>query len=206
MAVVITGFVQSSYVWTARAALNVRKIEYEFKPLAPGDNRKPDYLGKSPYGKVPLAEIDGEPLFETSAIMRWAEATGDGPSLFPGDALAAARVEQWVSALNAYYYQPIVPDYVLQYIFAGEGGPDRAKIDAGVKALDERLATLNAKVGNPWVIGDKMSAADLLAGPMLAVLNMFPESKELLAKNENLGRLVGAMMQIPEFASVAPGG
>ncbi len=204
MPVSITGFPQSSYVWSARAALATKQIDHDFVALKPGDHKKPDFLARHPFGKVPVADIDGKQLFETSAIVRWADASGSGPSLFPGDALAAAEVEQWISAINAYYYGPIVVDYVLRYALAGEGGPDRAAVEAALPALRERLSILNEKITGPWVAGDQLTAADLFAGPLLLGLTFFPEGKEIIGSNPNLGRLVGALAETPTFMAGAP--
>ncbi|MEM6993591.1 MAG: glutathione S-transferase domain-containing protein, partial [Myxococcota bacterium] len=117
---------------------------------------------------------------------------------------AAAQVEQWISAINAYYYGPIVPDYILRYALAGEGGPDRAAVDEALPALRERLSILNEKIAGPWLAGDTLTAADLFAGPLLLGLTFFPEGKEIIGSNPKLGRLVGALAETPTFMSAAP--
>lgn len=205
MAVTITGFAQSSYVWTARAALTIRQIDHEFVPLNPGEHKSPDHLARHPFGKVPALNVDGQDLFETSAIVRWAEAKGAGHALFPSEAFAAAKVEQWISATSAYLYGPIVPGYILKYAFAGEQGPDRGEIEAAVPVIAERLAVFdNAIDHGPWLVGDQLTAADLFLGPLVLGLGFFPEGKGLLDQHPKLGRLIGELTGNAGFMAGAP--
>lgn len=201
----IHGFPQSSYVWSARAGLTLAGVEYDFVPLNPGDHKQPAHLARHPFGVVPSLTVDDAHLYETSAIIRWADAVGNG-SLFPADAFAAARVEQWISVTNAYLYSAIVPGYLFKYIFAGEGGPDRAAIDAIVPTIKAYLATVEAgfEGDGPWLVGDKISAADVLVGPMLFVLSRLPEGQAILAENPNCQRLMGALVETAGFMAAAP--
>ncbi len=195
------GFPQSSYVWTARAALAIKGIEYDFKPIAPGEHKTPEFLGRHPYGKVPaLANPD---LFETSAIVRWADAAGSGPALFPKDPLAAAHVEQWISVHSSYIYKQVVLDWAFKYIFA-KGEPDMAAIEAARPPIAHSLAALAEGMSGTYLVGDAISAADLFIGPMLFVLSNFDDGKALLGAQPKCQALVGALAKNAGFMSGAP--
>ena len=60
--------------------------------LAAGDQRKPEYLALNPNGKVPLLVHDGEPIFESLAILlHLGETFGVVRGLDPPPGAARAR-------------------------------------------------------------------------------------------------------------------
>ena len=202
----IIGFPQSTYVWTARTALAHKGVDYEFKAIAPPANRTPEHLALHPWGKVPVFTHGELTLYETTAICVYADAAFEGPALYPSDAAERARVVQIESIANAYLYPPAVVRYALQYIFPqGEGGaPDRATIEGALPDIELALKQLDDLLGEgKWFVGDSPSAADFMVAPLVAVVGMFPEGKELAGKFGKLGRLLGQLMQMPAFASSA---
>ena len=205
MRVILHGLPQSSYVWTARAALNLAGIEYEFAPMEMGSHKAPDHRARHPFGRVPTLTVDGKTLFETAAILSWANHAGNG-ALCPTDGFEAAQVQQWISVVNCYLYRPIVSDYILEYVFSGKGGPNRTVIDPTVPLIKERLDHLEAALGDdsPWIVGNAVSAADLLMGPLLIGLAIFPEGKRMMAGLPRCARLVRALMAMPAFTAAAP--
>ncbi|MBX2799806.1 MAG: glutathione S-transferase family protein [Myxococcales bacterium] len=199
----IIGFPQSSFVWSARAGLHIKQIEYDFEPLAPGDHRKAEFTARHPFAKVPLMSLGGVDIFETSAILRWADSQ-PGPPLFPEDPVAHAQVEQWVSVVQSYLYPWIVPGYFFVYPRDGSE-PDRAVIDAIVPKIANAISALEERMDDgPWVVGSDVTAADILLGPLLFLLNRMPEGKGIMAANPKATRLLGALMEHEGFMAGAP--
>ena len=61
-----------------------------------GENLKPDYQARSPYGLVPLLQLDdGTYLAEGVAICRYIEEMNPTPALMGEDALEKATIEMW---------------------------------------------------------------------------------------------------------------
>lgn len=203
----IIGFPQSTYVWTARAALGLKGVEHDFRPIGPADSKTEEHLGRHPWGKVPAFEHGDLALYETTAICSYVDEAFEGPALRPSDPVGRARVEQVVSIANSYFYPAAVVRYALLYIFprGPEGAPDRATIDAAVPDVKRNLDVLEAALGdNKWFVGDSPTTADIFVGPLVAVCGMFPEGKELVGGCPNLGRHIGQLMQMPAFAAAAP--
>jgi hypothetical protein len=73
-------------------------VDYEFcfVDLAKGENRTDSFRRKTPAGRVPVLEHDGEFLFESGAICRYVAGVEHSP-LFPADKLERARVDQWMT-------------------------------------------------------------------------------------------------------------
>lgn len=205
MSVVLSGFPQSSYVWSARAALAFAGVEHEFRPMAPGQHKAPDYVARHPFARVPLLEVDGQPIFETAAIMVWADQVGTG-ALFPTDPVQAAQVHQWVSVVNCYFYSRAVPNYILKHVFAGSDGPDADEIQAALPAIEEVLDAIDVRLGEgPWLVGDGPTAADLLVGVLLMGISRFPEGQAMLGARPKVGRLAGAVAGLAAVQGSAPG-
>ena len=62
---------------------------------------KPEwFLAISPNGKVPVLEVDGTPLFESSVILEYLDETYEGDSILPSDPLARARDRMWISYIS----------------------------------------------------------------------------------------------------------
>jgi glutathione S-transferase len=200
----LIGFPQSSYVWTARAGLTLKGVDHTFEALVPGDHKAPAYVARHPFGRVPLLALDGQDVFETSAILRWADRVGSGAPLFPADPVAAALVEQWVSATSCYLYGWIVPGYLFQYPRGGDGVPNRQAIDEVVPKIAAGIAALESRTaGSPWIVDDRLSAADLLVGPLLFVLSRLPEGKQILAANPKVSGLLAALSETEPFMRCA---
>ena len=76
--------------------------EYAFcyVDLTRGANRSDEFRGMTPVGKVPVLEHEGEFLFESGAICRYAASVVKSP-LYPADKMDRARVDQWMTFLPA---------------------------------------------------------------------------------------------------------
>jgi glutathione S-transferase len=205
---IVIGFRQSTYVWTARAALNYKGVEHELQAISIPENRAPDHLARHPWGKVPAFEHGDLRLYETTAICAYVDAAFDGPPLQPRDPVEIARMHQIISIANQYFYDSAVPGYLLQYIFPSgpNNTPNREIIDRTIPEVRKVLEVLDRELGSrKWFAGDSMTLADLFAGPLLIACGMFPEGEKLMAGLENLARLKGQLVAEPKFMSVAPG-
>ncbi len=203
--IIIYGDPRSSYVRTARMACEEKGVAYDLEPVAPGS----ETIGAlHPFGKIPVLRHGDFVLYETTAICRYVDEAFDGSTLQPADVEGRAVMEQWISAVNDYFYGVMIRDCVLQYVFPrGEDGqPDRAVIDPALEKSREYLAILDrALEGRDWVAGgDRPSIADLLIAPIMFYLHQLPEGSGLFAPFANLGRVGGLMTARPSFTGTKP--
>ena len=88
-AVTLHGYWRSGCSWRVRIALNLKKIEYTYKPVHlvkdGGEQHKPEYKALNPAGLVPTLEIDDLVMSESMPICEYLEETrgADVPSFFP---------------------------------------------------------------------------------------------------------------------------
>jgi len=124
------------------------------------ENRQPEYLAVNPQGKVPCLVVDGQPMTENLAILRWLHATYPEARLFPDaeDAIAEARqlaVLGWISSV----WHPSVRAIKVPFLWTKgevEGVKARgAEIYAELlDQLDSELAQRQWWFGNEWSIVD----------------------------------------------------
>ncbi len=58
------------------------------------------FLAISPSGKVPVLDVDGTPLFESSVILEYLDETTDTNRLLPSDPVERARQRMWIAYIS----------------------------------------------------------------------------------------------------------
>ena len=117
---------------------------------------KPDWFLKiSPHGKVPVLDVDGQPLYESNAISEFLDETVK-PRLHPADPIQRARNRAWTDFL---------PDFAkgLSGIYYTKS---KEEVAEGVKAAPARVSKLEAAIarerGNdgPYFNGKELCMVD----------------------------------------------
>lgn len=150
------------YVQRAAIALTERDIAFErvWVDLA----NKPDWFLKiSPLGRVPLLQVDGHVIFESAVILEYLEET-TAPALHPADPLARADHRGWIE-----FGSSLLADIGGLY-----NAPDAAGFDAKRAAIADKLARLEARLGDgPWFDGTAFSLVDAVFAPVLRYFDAF---------------------------------
>ncbi len=180
---VLHGFDRSTYVRTVRIVLRRKGVAYDQNPVnvLAGEPKDPEHLARHPFGKVPVLDIDGRRIRETDAIVRYLEATRDGPSALPESAADRARMDEIISLVHGYGYDALVgvAFYHIKPDFIGE--PSEAE---HAEALD-RARTFMRLAGeirgrDDWLAGSSVSLADYYLGPLVFYLGLTPHLDDLL--------------------------
>lgn len=199
MTIAILGTRNSSYVRTARMTCIEKGLGHTLEE--PQD-------GLHPWKRVPVLRHGDITLYETSAIIRYLDDVGTGPSLLPTTPEARATMEQWISAINCYMYDTLVRGYAFSYIGARIAGrdPDPEQIRAAIPNMERDIARLDgAYARHAYIAGDAPSLADLLVAPIIQTVSMFPEGKRTVAAAGNLHRAYAKLAERPAFQSVHAG-
>ena len=182
----IWGFSRSPYVRAVRMLLAEKSVtEYEQVPVdvIAGEGRTPEHLARHAFGKIPVVDVDGYRLVETTAITRYLDATLRGPNLVPTAPFEAARMDTAISMIDKYAYSAINFGVLAYYLFPDfVGGRDDDKLQQGLSDGKKVFVELmKIKGDDPWLAGRNISVADLYLGPMLAYVCMTPHKDEFLA-------------------------
>lgn len=192
--VVLYGFAHSSFTWSARIALEEKRVPYRLEPIEMWTEA---HRALHPFKKIPILKHGDTTVFESSAIMRYADMMFDGPALQPADPMRRVRMEQWLSAHNDYFVKTILGVVIYQRIivpnFLG-GTPDEAAIAEAMPKVRELLAIIDgALAGSDHFAGPEVSLADFMYLPTLTHLAGLPEGRGLLDSYPNLKRWSAAM-------------
>lgn len=202
--IAVVGNPLSTYVRSVRMALIEKGVTYALDPQQPQCDA---VKALNPLGKIPAFRAGDFVLYESSAILRYIDEFYPGTRLMPDTPAERARVEQWISSINCYCYDPMIRRFLLQFIFpkGPHGMPDRAVIETGVADMNKQLAILDQAYGTrDFLVGDQLSLADLELAPIIAYLIGVPEGKNILARFANVMRGHAAMARRPSFAQTVP--
>ena len=190
---ILYGNPQSTYVRTARLALEEKGVAYEIDPVAIGS---PENAAVHPFTRVPSLRHGEYLLYETSAIVRYVDEAFDGPALQPSEPRGRAEMEKWISAIKAYFDSTISRVLVAERVLAPRMGrqPDLAAIAAVLPRIDYELSVLDGDlVTRPYLAGETVSLADFFLVPIAFRLKAMPEGPALMKDRLAIARWMEAM-------------
>ncbi|MDA1075159.1 MAG: glutathione S-transferase family protein [Proteobacteria bacterium] len=133
--------------------------------LAGREHKDPDFLQKSPSGKIPVLELDdGRCIAESIAISRYLESLVPEPNLFGRDAFETAQIEMQHRFIELELFAQVGISWVNGPIVAKMGLVDpieaaKQRSDGLVKAYYQRLNTELAQ--RDYIAGDRFTIADI---------------------------------------------
>lgn len=162
------GFAVSNYYNKVKVALLEKGIPFEEAFCMTSQDEA--YLKRSPMGKVPYLEIDGQFLCESQVICEYLEDRYPDKPLYPKHALERARVRELIGIMELYL--DMVARRVYAQAFFGGTVSDEIKrqveqdLAKGVRAF-KQLAKFS-----PFVAGANLSYADCAAGVHLPLVSL----------------------------------
>jgi glutathione S-transferase len=200
MPVTVFGFPRSTYVKVVRLILTEKGVAYDFHDTET-EMYLPVHLGRHPFGRVPVLQHDDFVLYETSAIAAYVDEVFDGPRLTPDDPRRRARMNQWISNLNAYFYPEMIfhiGHERLVYPELGISGNDRIVQRALPNAV-RALETMEQELGDDrlFLVGDRVTMADFFLLPTLFAFGLTPEGRKLKPQFPGVGRWQARMEALP---------
>jgi glutathione S-transferase len=130
----------------------------DFEEILVKPNQDSDYLIKSPMGKVPAIETEQGFLTETGVIIDYLDGLGEGPSFYPSDGFARAKVQEIIRYLELYIELPARRLY--GDVFFGRPVSDAEKEAARV-ALEKGFKALSLITKyKPYIAGEELTYAD----------------------------------------------
>lgn len=140
-------------------------FEFVYVNLSAGEQRSDDFKKRTPVGKVPILEHDGEHLFESGAICRYV-ANVSNSALYPADKLQRARVDQWMDFFSCHlgrWFTTLFFENIIRPK-AGLGETDEKSCEEATKFARLQCGTLDNHLSrSTWLANDTFSIADLFA-------------------------------------------
>lgn len=165
-------FSGSAPAWRVLLALEAKGLPYRSKQISAmaGDHMKPEFLAMNRRHKVPVL-VDGDlVMYRSLAILAYLEEKYPETALMPERPEDRGRVWRFLMDFEANAYPTIVGGYAIPVFFNKiEGNEDGFKDSYNV--LLEELGVIEAQLaGRDWLVGDRMTMADIAFYPVFAVI------------------------------------
>lgn len=198
--VTLFGFPRSTYVQIAGLVLTHKEVPYAFHDLETEMNT-PSHIELHPFERVPILRHGDFTVFETAAIAAYIDDAFDGPKLTPSDVRLRGRMNQWISAINGYYYPYLI--YHVSHernVFPQLGIPSDEKVVAhampkvenGLRVMERELSH-----GKDFLIGPGLTVADFYMLPMIHAFGFAPEAQALYPNFPAICAWYGRMEALP---------
>jgi glutathione S-transferase len=160
------GFPISHYYNMVKHTLLAKGIDFEEVMVLPGAG--PDYLEKSPLGKIPSIETEHGFLSETSVILDYIETQYQQTPLSPVDIWTRVKMKELMKISELYIEAQGRP---LIKASMGLEQPGQAKIDEAALAMGKGFSAI-ARLGKftPYLMGEHMTVADIVLRYVLVVV------------------------------------
>jgi glutathione S-transferase len=159
-----------------------------------GESRRPEFLARSPNGKVPVLDLgDGDHLWESGAILFY---LADGTAFLPDDRRARAEVLKWMF-FEQYSHEPYVA-VLRSWSRHGPVTDERkrqwaARESEGYRALDIMEGHLESR---DWFVGEGPTIADIA---LFAYTHVADQGGFEMGRYPAIRRWIGRVRSLPRF-------
>jgi glutathione S-transferase len=178
---IVYGFPRSTFVNIVRLVLTYKNAPYVFQDLEKVMGQG-EHLELHPFNRVPILKHGDFTVYETSAIVAYVDDAFEGPRLTPKDVRARARMNQWISAVNGYYYPYLI--YHVSHernVFPQLGiasdeevvAHAMPKVEVCLQALERELSQ-----SSEFMLGPQLSLADFFMLPIIHAFGFAPEAQQ----------------------------
>ncbi len=165
----LCGFHVSNYHNKVRIALLEKGVPFaEDASCTP--SQKDEFLARSPLGKVPFMEVDGNVLTESQVICEYLEDTHCDKPLYPADPLAKAKVRELIQYVEL-HMELVARRLYREYFFGGKVSDETKKEVERDLAKGVRGFATRAKF-DPYIAGGELTLADCAAYVHLPLVSM----------------------------------
>ena len=198
--VVVLGFPRSTYVHIVRLVLTHKGVPYTFRDLEP-EMGSPAHLALHPFDRVPILQHGDFTLYETSAIAVYVDEAFEGPALQPTDVRARARMNQWISSVNSYYYPYMIYHVTHERLVYPQLGiaSDEKVVAHALPEVERALEVLERVLGHggDYLLGSELTLADFFMLPATYAFGLTDEGKVMYPRYPAFSRWRAGMEALP---------
>lgn len=181
--ITLYGFPVSPHVRAARIAFHEAGVAVTFKEIGLDHLPSDAYGAINPFRKMPALTHGALSLYETPALLTYANGIGSGAALEPTAPAARAKMWQFIGVAQHYLYPVGVMQLYFQNVLTGLFGMDRDKAvaEAAIAPTAMHLDVLDSALQDDFLAGGGLSLADLYCGAMVDYIARTSDGRKLLA-------------------------
>jgi glutathione S-transferase len=199
----LNGFHISNYHNKVRIALLEKGLAFD-EDAGAKPSQKDDYLTRSPMGKAPFMEVDGEWLRESQVICEYLEEAYPQKPLMPKDPLARARVREMIVFMEL-YMELVVRRLYGHLFFRPAPVPEELKASVE-KELAKGIRSFKAVAKfAPFVAGRELTLADCAAFvhlPLVSLATRLAYGRDFLDELPQVKPYLKMLGERPAFRTV----
>lgn len=204
---ILYGFDVSPHVRAARTVFAEKNVAIDFQEIGL-DRLAEDWFGDiNPFRKMP-ALVDGEfKLFETPALLVYANGVGSGASLIPEAVRDRAVMWQFIGIAQNYLFPSGVLQLYFHNVLAGLFGMESdVQVAANAVApVAVALDVLEEASTRPWLAGAELSLADVYCGAMVDYVARTSDGRALVTARPRVEAWLDKLRNRPSFiGTLAP--
>ena len=182
---IVYGFPRSTFVNIARLILTHKDVAYTFHDLEEVMG-KAEHLALHPFNRVPIFKHGDFTVYETSAIASYIDEAFAGPRLTPQNVRARARMNQWISAVNSYYYPYMIYHVTHERLVFPELGiaSDEKVVAHALPKVELALGVMERELshGQDYLLGSELTLADFFILPSTFAFSLTEEARAMYPK------------------------
>ena len=170
MTYVVYGRATSSNVQALLWGLEELGLDYERLDYGEvhGGLDSPEFKDLTPHGKIPVLTVDGTPIWETPAILRYLAARHGGETFWPHDPLMRAEVDMWAEWAKHSVAEAFTGPVFWRHTRTKPAFRDPELIAANVASLEDELARAEPRLSRTaFLCGADLTLADIQFGHVL---------------------------------------
>jgi len=130
--------------------LNFETYEVDLK------NKSEEFLSISPTGKVPVAVVGGDPLYESNVVNQYLDEAFEAPKLLPKDPKQRVYARIWMASADDNFFPAVFIASV-----GRERGFSEERVAEALENLTTVLAALEERLGGREYLAGEFSLTDI---------------------------------------------
>ncbi len=208
----------SPYSWRVMLALELKQLDYESHLLqfSQREHKSSEFLKLNPRGKVPVLKDGDYVVYESMAVLSYLDAKYPEVPIFGTTPEEAGDIRRLCAEFDQYMDSAFQSKIVRPLYFNKTGDESvRQALLETIPQLHAELASVEQSLqGKAWLVGGRISAAELVLLPLLKGLERAankPAAAEfdlgllpLSEKYPNIAALIGRVEQLPGYERTYP--
>jgi glutathione S-transferase len=205
----------SAYSWRVLLALELKGLAYRSHALQTDlqEHKAPQMLAMNPRGRLPVLRDGDYVVFESLAVLYYLDLKYPEPSIFGRSPEEAGVIMRVINEFQAYTEAELMS--IVSAVLYEHQPRLSEQLTHAMHTVASEARTIEGRLSKgEWIVGDRVSAADLVIYPCIRLLHralMRPEAQELSTRfmpaevhYPALARWMSRVEALPGFAKTWP--